>query len=47
VQDDDGTYGYGVGTEKDNQNDIIKNAVRQQIKLIETTLNEAGANVSN
>ena len=47
VQDEDGTYGYGVGTEKDNQNDIIKNAVRQQIKLIETTLNEAGANVSN
>lgn len=47
VQDEDGTYGYGVGTDKDNQNDIIKNAVRQQIKLIETTLNESGANVSN
>ena len=47
VQDEDGTYGYGIGTDKDNQNDIIKNAVKQQIKLIETTLNEAGANVSN
>lgn len=47
VQDEEGTYGYGVGTDKDNQNDIIKNAVRQQIKLIETTLNESGANVSN
>ena len=47
VQDDQGTYGYGVGSEQDNQNDIIKSAVKQQIKLIENTLNESGANISN
>ena len=47
VQDENGIYGYAQGSKDDNQNLTIKKAVRNQIKLIEDTLNSSGGNISN